>query len=78
METIMPGDNDTHLYGGPDEENRQTPTEGGFHGEAKAPPGDVPPDQTRRTMLGDGQSVTIEETSGVAAAEAAGNTGINR
>ena len=71
----MPGENDTHLYGGRDEENRQTPTEGGFHGEAKAPPGETNPDQTRTTLVAGGTSVTVEETSGVAAAEAAGNTG---
>ncbi len=72
----MPGENDIHPYGGADEENRQTPTDQGFHGEGKAPLADVPPGQSHTTLLGDGNPVTVQETSGIAAAEASGKTGL--
>jgi hypothetical protein len=59
-----------HLYGAPDGKDIESPAPEGLRGE-EAPTGDRP-DLTRRTVLGDGQSVTLEETSGVAFAEANG------
>ena len=65
---------DTHVYGEADPDNRQTPAANGFHGEAKAPLAGAPPEQTR-TVVADGRPIVVEEESGIAAAEAAGNTG---
>jgi len=63
---------DTHVYGSADDDNRQTPTPNGFHGEGKAPPTGSP-ENTRTAMVAGGATVTVEEESGIAAAEAAGN-----
>lgn len=63
---------DTHVYGTADPDDRQTPTANGFHGEAKAPLAQPPADRPR-TVVAEGQRITVEQQSGVAAAEAAGN-----
>jgi hypothetical protein len=65
---------DTHAYGGADDDNRQTPTASGFHGEGKAPLAEVPPENKRTATVAGGSTVVVEEASGIAVAEAAGNT----
>ena len=64
---------ETHAYGTADPENRQTPTANGFHGEGKAPLAPASPENTYTTAVAGGGTVEVEEESGVAAAEAAGN-----
>lgn len=62
-----------HPYGAADPDNRQTPTANGFHGEGKAPlPGDSPA-PPHQVMVAGGNTVTVQEESGIAAAEAMGN-----
>jgi hypothetical protein len=65
---------DPHVYGAADSDNRQTPADNGMRGEQTAPlPGDSPaPPHT--VMVAGGNTVTIQEESGIAAAEAVGNT----
>jgi hypothetical protein len=63
-----------HTYGAADDNNRQPPGPEGFRGEnaetdAKA---------THGVIGAGGQVVEVEETSGIAAAEAAGTTGLKR
>lgn len=60
----------THIYGGPDPKDADSPPVEGLRGE-QAGAGDRP-DLRRTTMLSDGRTVEIEETSGVAAAEERG------
>lgn len=75
----MPGEKDTHLYGGSDEENRQTPTTDGFHGEGKAPLTDeVKPENVHTLLTSDGNRIEVEDMNGVAATEDAGTAGLKR
>ena len=64
---------DPHPYGTADPDNRQTPADNGMRGEGVAPlPGDSPA-PPHKVMVAGGSTVTIQEESGVAAAEATGN-----
>ena len=60
-----------HIYGAPDpgHDADQTTPPTGFRGEEKATSGEG---YKRKAITGDGHSFTVEEASGVAAAEAAG------
>lgn len=63
-----------HLYGTADPDNPEPLAEGGLRGERSA---DQQPDASvaARDLEVGGRKVTIEETSGTAAAEEAGETG---
>jgi hypothetical protein len=64
------------VYGAPDPENRQPPPPMGMRGEEGAPLSDPPPGQSREASV-DGRTIVVEETSGVAAAEATGKIGVD-
>lgn len=63
-----------HVYGAADDANRQPPGPEGWRGE-----GGEPDLKGARTVIAaGGEPVAIEETSGIAVAEADGHTGLKR
>lgn len=64
----------THTYGGADPENRTPPPIEGIRGEGSQQDAK----EVRQVLAAGGERVEIEETSGVAVAEASGRSGLKR
>jgi hypothetical protein len=71
----MADDTSPRLYGDADPDNRQPAGTEGMRGEGNP---EVEQPEGERDVDAEGQHVTIEETSGIAVAEAQGTTGLAR
>lgn len=65
-----------HVYGQADESSRTPPTSQEMRGENAAPLAPPDPAMAHEEVIGDGRRVLLEETNGVAFAEATGAAGL--